>query len=146
MAPELSNSIVDHSFASKLHRHSFSPDSFLESHHLLTLEHVRTNEAVGFAEYNITYKRVTIATLYQSWMPETPEQCDETLSIWTTNEDYWGSDDTIRHPLIDGWTMNEPEKKVKHNYYWGRYYENEYVLYSAKHACGATFRFLFKTT
>lgn len=100
----------------------------------------------GYAEYNITYKGVTIATLYQSWMPETPEQCDETLSIWTTNKDYWGSDDTIRHPLIDGWTMNEPEVKTKLNYYWGRYYENTYILYSAQHENGIRFRFLFKTT
>lgn len=146
MKPALLNSMVDGAFRSFLHRHSFSPDTYLQANNLLTLVCTKIDETVGYAEYDITYKGTPIAVLQQSWMPEDPTQVEESLSIWTINHDYWGSDDSIRYPLIDGWTMNEPEKKNKLNYFWGRYYNHEYTLYSAKHVSGAVFKYMFKTT
>lgn len=145
MRPELSNSLISDRFYSYLREDSMSAKSTLLLPNLGNLEHVRTDDVSGYTEYAILYKGVRLGTLNHSWMPgeRVTGNTEETISIWGFNEKYLGPEGEIRYPLLDGWKMNEPEIKTKLDWFFGRYYQNQFVIHSARHASGATFRFMF---
>lgn len=145
MAPELSNETFGDRFYTFLREDSFSARSTLQLPNLGNLELVRIDDVSGYAEYAILYQGVRLGTINYSWMPGEVKagNTEETISIWGFNEKYLGPDGEMRYPLLPGWTMNEPEIKTKLDWFYGRYYQNQYIIHSARHASGATFKFMF---